>query len=89
MELGQETMQSRNEVLQFFVNYETPWRPSKKCKQTNEHQIFNLTAAVSKSSQLLSASFRMNTSYEVLPGKKPISHRAVFLTIYWAALPEA
>ena len=62
VELGQETIQSRHEVLPFFVNYETPLRPSKKCKQPNKHQIFKLRAAVSRFSQLLSASRRMNTS---------------------------
>ena len=72
VELGQETIQMRNEVLQFFVNY----GDHKKFKQTNKHQIFNLTAAVSRFSQLLSASRRINTSSEVLPGKKPILHRA-------------
>ena len=41
VELGQETVQSRNEVLPFLWIMET----IKKCKQTNKHQIFNLTAA--------------------------------------------
>ena len=36
VELGQETIKSRNEVLPFFVNYEVPWRPPNKCKQTNK-----------------------------------------------------
>ena len=58
VELDQETIQSRNEVLQFFVNY----GDHKKGKQTNKHQIFKLTAAVSRFSQLLSASRRINTS---------------------------
>ena len=58
VELGHETIKIRNEVLNFFVNYED----NKKRKETNKHQIFNLTAAVSKFSQLLSTSRRMNTS---------------------------
>ena len=33
-----------------------------KCEQTNKHLIFNLTAAVSRFSQLRSASHKMNTS---------------------------
>ena len=49
VELGQETIQSRNEDLQFFANHGY----HKKCKQTNKHHILNLTAAVSKFSQLL------------------------------------
>ena len=85
VELGQETIQSRNEILPVFVNY----GDHKQCKQTNKHQLFNLTAAVSRFSQLLSASRRMNTSSEVLPDKKPILHRVFFLTLYWADLPEA
>ena len=34
VELCQETIQSRYEVMPLFVNYEMPWWPSKKCKQT-------------------------------------------------------
>ena len=56
----------------------------KKCKQTNKYHIFNLTAAVSTLSPLLSASQRMNTSEEVLPGKKPILRTAFSLILYWA-----
>jgi len=67
VELGQETIKSKNEVLPFFVNYEIPWRPPYKCKQTNEHQIFKLRAAITRVCQLLSAARRMNTSQEVLP----------------------
>ena len=85
MELGQETIQSKNEVLPFLWIMET----IKKCKQTNKHQIFNLKAAVSRFSQLISTSRRMNTSWEVLPGKKPILHRFFFLTLYLADLPQA
>ena len=36
----------------FLVNYGTLWRQSKKCKQTNKHQIFNLRAAVSPFNKL-------------------------------------
>ena len=61
VELGQETIKSKNEVLPFFVNYEIPRRPPNKCKQTNEHQIFKLRAAITRVSQLLSAAHRMNT----------------------------
>ena len=67
VELGQETIKSKNEVLPFFVNYEFPWRPPFKCKQTNKHQIFNLRPAITRLRQLLSAARRMNTSWEVLP----------------------
>ena len=62
VELGQETKKSINEVLPFFVNYEVPWRPPKKCKQTNKHNIFNFTKAVTRVCQLLSAARRKNTS---------------------------
>ena len=62
VELGQETVKSKNEVLPFFVNHEIQWRSLNKCKQTNEHQVFNLGAAVSRVCQLLSAARRMNTS---------------------------
>ena len=62
VELGQETIKCKNEVLPFFVNYEIPWRPPNKCKQTNEHQIFNLRAAITKVSQLPSAAHSMHTS---------------------------
>ena len=62
VELGQETIKSKNEVLPFFVNYEIPWRPPFKCKQTNKHQIFNLRPAITRVCQLLSAARRMNTS---------------------------
>ncbi len=62
VELGQETIKSKNEVLPFFVNYEIPWRPPNKCKQTNKHQIFNFRAAITRVCQLLSAARRMNTS---------------------------
>ena len=62
VELGQETIKSKNEVLPFFVNFEIPWRPPNKCKQTNEHQIFNLRAAITRVCQLLTAARRMNTS---------------------------
>ena len=34
LKLGQETIQSRNEVLPFFLKL---WRPSKKREQTYEH----------------------------------------------------
>ena len=40
-ELGQQIWQSKIEFLPFSVNYESAWRLSKKCNQTNEHQIFN------------------------------------------------
>ena len=67
VELGQETMKSKNEVLSFFVNYEIPWRPPYKCKQTNKRQIFKVRAAITRVCQLLSAARRMTTSEEVLP----------------------
>ena len=62
VELGQETVKSKNEVLPYFMNHEIQWRPPYKCKQTNKHQVFNLRAAVSRVCQLLSAARRMNTS---------------------------
>ena len=80
VELGQETIQSKNFFLAIFSEL---WRPAKKRKSTNKHQIFNLTAAVFRFSQLLSASRRINTSLEVIPGKKPMFNRAFFLTLYW------
>ena len=67
VELGQETIKSKDEVLPFFVNYEIPWIPPFDCKQTNEHQIFNLRPAITRVSQLLSAARSMITSSEVLP----------------------
>ena len=39
------------------MNYWTLWWPSKKSKQTNKHQIFNLRAAVSRVCNLWSAAF--------------------------------
>ena len=77
VELGQETIKSKNEVLPFFVNYEIPWRPPYKCKQTNKHQIVNLRVAITRVSQLLSAAHRMNTSWQVLPGR-PMFHIELF-----------
>ena len=62
VELGQETIKRKNEVLPLFVNYEIPWKLSYKRKQTNEHQIFNLRAAIIRVCWLLSAARRMNTS---------------------------
>ena len=41
------------------VNYKTPWRPPKKCKQ-------------------LSTASRMNTSKEVIPGRKQIFYIEFF-----------
>ena len=79
VELGQETIKSMNEVSQFFGNYEIQWRTSKKCKETNKHQIFNLRAVVSRVCQLLTAALRMNTYLEVLPGKKQKSFLGVDL----------
>ena len=62
VELGQETIKSKNEVLPFFVNYEISRRPPYKYKQTNKHQIFNLRPAITRVLQLLSAARRINTS---------------------------
>ena len=62
VELGQETIKSKNKVLPFFVNDEIPWRPPYICQQTNKHQIFNFRAAITVVCQLLSAARRMNTS---------------------------
>ena len=64
VELVQETIKTKNEVSQFYF--------SKKGKQTDKHQKCNLRALVSRVCQLLSAASRMNTSWEVLPDKKPI-----------------
>ena len=59
VELGQENILSRNEILQFYVIY----GDDKNClKKNNKHRIFNLTAAISRFSLLLPASCRMNTS---------------------------
>ena len=35
VELGQETIKSRNEFFPFFRNYEVPWKTLNSCKQTN------------------------------------------------------
>ena len=89
MELCQETIQSKNEVLPFCGNYDTPWKPSKKWNQTNEHQLFNLRGAIPRVFQLHSAACKMNTSWVVLPGKKSTLNTAFFWTPYLAVLPEA
>ena len=62
VKLRQETIQSKNEVLTFAVNYEISWRPSKKSNQTNKHRILIFRAEVSRFSQLLLVACRMNTS---------------------------
>ena len=78
VELGQETLQSENEVLPFSVNYEIPWMPSKNCNQTNGHQIILLKSELSRLCKLLSAARRMNTFYEVLLGKRPMFYVELF-----------
>ena len=59
VELGQETIKSLNEFLPISVIYEILWIPSKKCNQTDKHQIFVLRAEVSRFCQLLSAARRI------------------------------
>ena len=51
--------------------------------------VFNLGSVDSRFCQLLSVTCRMNTSYEVIPGKKPIYIEIYLLSLYWATLPEA
>ena len=53
VELDQETIQRKNEVLPFSMNYGIPWRPSMKCNQTKKDWIFIFRAGVSRFGQLL------------------------------------
>ena len=79
VELGQENVQSKIEILPFSLNYEISWKPSKKCNHTNKHMILILRAEVSRFCQMLSAARRMNTSQDVLPGRRPMFQIKLFM----------
>ena len=71
LEIGQETIQSKNEVFfsPFSLNCEISQQQSKKFNQTKKTKII-VRADVSRLCQLLSAARRINIFEEALPGER-------------------